>query len=251
MILFSCAAPQVSAPSRPTAAPTEVVDFRGVFGGRSSQSIYDPRGLEPGLMKRVLVEPQLLAHDDPKKGIEDWTRRKLFQSLGRRGSLVIGPPPTRAASTTSGEASAAPGSTTPSVTLRNVQFVSGHDDLAMHVTRGQTGRWNVRLGGARASDCPSGFEVTVPFVQLRAQVQRLSDHAIVAVLNEVAVLEAPRTTTVTVALPPPRDDPKAFCNAVRAAVQAAPGVSGDDVRFDGAARAVLETGLGPLYAPKR
>ena len=244
--LCSCASP----PRPPAAVPAstaEVIEFAGVFGGRSSQSIYDPRGLQPKLMDRVLVEPSLLAHDDPKKGIEDWTRRKLFQSLGRRGSLVIGPP--LPASAHQPPVERAPSGRPPaaSVSLRNVRFVSGHDDLAMHVTRGRDGHWRVGLGAHARSECPSAFEVNVPFVQLRAQVQRLSDDAIVAVLNEVAVLDPPRTTTVTAALPAPEDDRKAFCDAVAAAIRRAPGVSGGDARFDAAAQAVLETGLAPLY----
>lgn len=244
--LIGCATPQVvPAPIAPP--PTaQTVDFANVFGGRSSGSIYDLRVAKSTTMQRVLLEPQALSIDDAAKGMESWTRRKLIQTLGQKGSTVLAPPP----------ASCAPGGcydADPTAALRNLQLVSARDDVKVRVTRNEdTGHLEVALHRnlEDPSLCPKGFTVKIGFVQLLGQVQSLPKGEIVAVFQELALLDAPQSTTVQVTLPDPSESPQAFCSTIAEVFEAVPGLAVDDERYERAARDVLRVALHPIY-PKR
>ncbi len=208
------------------------VDYSSIFGGRSSRSIYDPRVTKAGLMDRVMVEPSLLSKDDPKMGVEGWTRRRLLQALGQRGALVV--------------ASGPKVQERPTASLRNIRFVSGKDDVRVRVERGERpGTFSVLLRNAHdePSLCPPELSLAMSFVILRGQVQRVKDGAIGADFQELVLLKPPAETTVQARLP---QNGPAFCEGIVHLYEETPGLARSNERYERAAKDAL-TALEPLF----
>lgn len=245
LALAACATPPPAPPVAPATAPApqiRKVDFRGVFGGRSSSSIYDLRAIHPETMARVLLEPASLAEDDPARGMETWTRRRLVEALGKAGTRVLAPPPPACGKPPCYAAE-------PTAALRNLKLMAGRDTVRARVTAGEDGQITVALHRNLddPSLCPKGFGLKLGFVQLLGQVQTLPDGVIAAVFQELAILDAPREATLELPLPAPEAEPEAFCQTLAQAFEATPNLAVDDGRYEEAAGAVLEVGLHPLY----
>jgi hypothetical protein len=249
LALAACATPPPSPPPEPPAPPPAApaltlrkVEFRDVFGGRSSTSIYDLRAITPQTMSRVLLEPTALSEDDPGKGMETWTRRRLVQSLGQAGSWVLAPPPPACAERPCYAVE-------PTAALRSLKLMAGRDDVRVRVTAAEDGSYKVSLH--RDLDDPSlcsrGFGLNMGFVQLLGQVQTLPDGVLAAVFQELAILDAPAETVLELPLPDPEVEPEAFCQAIAQTFEAVPGFAVDDGRYEDAAQDVLKVGLHPLY----
>ncbi|MCA9553803.1 MAG: hypothetical protein KC933_27435 [Myxococcales bacterium] len=241
LALAACATPPPTAVAPAAPAPQVYkVDFRGVFGGRSSSSTYDPRAIHPETMARVLLEPAALTEDDPARGMETWTRRRLVEALGQAGTWVLAPPPPACSKAPCYAAE-------PTAALRNLKLMAGRDTVRARVTAGEDGQITVAIHRNLddPSLCPKGFGLKLGFVQLLGQVQTLPDGVIAAVFQELAILDAPRDATLELALPAPETE--AFCYAIAQAFEATPNLAVDDGRYEAAAGAVLEVGLHPLY----
>ena len=241
--LVACATAPPQIPELRPAIVLHKVDYRGVFGGRASSSIYDPRVTQGHLMDRVLLEPTVLAVDDAEKGIEAWTLRKLLQPLGKQGSRVIAPPPP--------SCDAAPCyAAQPTAAFRNLRFISGGDTMSVRVLRdGEVLTVRTRFSPKEESLCPPDFKLRARVVQLVGQLQALPDGAVAAAFQELRVVESPDDPVLTVEAPDPGQAPEAFCAAVAKAYDSEPGFAATDARFELAAQELLSTALGPVYPP--
>jgi len=216
------------------------VDFGGVFDGHSSSSVFDIRVIEPGLMDRVLLQPELLRLDEDGSSIELWTQRLLVAALSGRGAVLTGPP-------VPGEASPVPPERAPTAALTDVVFVSGHDLFDVIVQESMTGvRVATRQHPSQGSLCPEA-RLELGYVQLEATVQRLPDRAIAALVHEAALIGGPEDPVVTAPLPDPEAHPEAFCAGLIDLFAATERMRRTDRRYAVAAEALAALALDPLF----
>lgn len=228
------------------------VDYTRVFGGRSSSSIYDAGVIDQALMARVMVEPEVLREDLADRGnVESWTRRRLFEELGRRRSLVVAPPLPAGVEPRAPCAQGGCYAPLPTAVLRNLHFVSGKDQVRVRVDLDAAAPGKVLVGlwndSKEPSACGDDFKMTLGYVELKGHVQRLSDGALAASLHELALLGMPLKTVLEVTAPAPDQATAAFCQELVRVFAETPGFARSDGRYDQAASEVLEVALQPLY----
>lgn len=235
--LFSAPAPS-PAPAAPPATITWSLDFGALFGSHATSSLFDLRVIQPGQMARVYVDPPLLTPEVSDSGVELWTQRRLLARLGSRGSVIVVAPP-------AGMAASVP----PTVALRDVAFVSGHDRFDVVVARGDADLLHIELRAAPDDDslCSSDLALELGFVQLLATVVALPGGEVAALLHEVALVPAMGDTTVVADLPDGGIDPAGFCAGIARAFDASEALRRKDDLFELAAESVLAAGIDPLY----
>ncbi len=250
----ACAvAPRPATPPKPNQpAPTPKlayqVDFRRVFGGHSSTSLYDFRVVDQTLMARVMVETELLSNVD-QKTMEPWLRRRLLEAMGGRGSMLVASP--LAPGVDPRHPCPAGGCYIPAPTavLRHARFVSSKDGVSVRVHPPEGDRVVVSLWDDpdAPSVCGSDYKLTVGFVELQGVLHRLLDGAVAANIEELALVEPPPKPDLTVRAPDATLDPAAFCSVLRIAFETQRDFAFSDHRYDTAAHTVLNAALLPLY----
>jgi len=225
------------------------IHYAGIFGSRSSLSIFDRRLVTPPLMDRILVEPALLRTSAEPADVEVWTRRLLLGKLGTNGSVIIGPPYANGAPEPIG---GLPDDVDrPTALLREARFVSSKEDIPICVNPAGEGRYvvDIRPAPDAPSLCPKDLTLELGYVELQGIVQRMDDDAVVAVIHEVALLEGPEQLSATATLPHPQQDTTGFCRAVAQLFDSEMSFRPTDDRYGRAALTVLDLAFDPLYAP--
>jgi len=225
------------------------LDYRLVFGGRSSSSLYEVRVIDPQLMARVMLEPAVLDDGAEQKPVEAWTRHRLMEGLATRGSLLIAPPLVATVDPRQPCPVGGCYSPPPTAVLHNLRFVSGKDDIRVRVDAPVNGGVTLALweNDKQTSVCGGDFKLKQGFVELLGHVQRISDGALAATIHEVVLLEAPVQAVIEADVPDPAHDAAAFCASVGALFEETPGFARTDGRYEIAAASALEAGLLPLY----
>lgn len=243
-LLLSLLACGPAPPPAPAPESVEVLlDFGPLYGGLSSGSVVDRRLVEPGLLHRVRLEGGALGLFREDTAVEGWTRRVLLGGLGSLGSTVIGPDwpaPHAAEEAVVDEASA---------WLRELRFVAGREPVAVVLSPSdESGRHavSIRLSDDERSLCPPDLSLEVDYVELHAVLQRARDRAVVAVWQEVAVVDAEADLVVRASLPDPAIWPALACEAVTRlhTAEVQPRLGGAD--FDRTAEQLLGLALSSL-----
>ena len=246
-LLFSCIPTKETVV---TVIPTPVlherkIDYSALFEGRNSSSLYDQNTIVDDLMSRVLLEEHIIQVDLSDVPIENWTREILFSGLTKQGSILSTAIPqndTRKPCVAGGCLEEHP-----TVTLRNLSFVSSTEDIEVVVRENAEGVFQVLIRDdiSDESVCPAEFSLPVGFVEFATAVQRLSDGAIVAMIHEIKLLPKQSESLEIVATI--EDSGQALCDAISNIYLEEPSLSRSSGRYYEAAVNVVKVGLGPLY----
>ena len=237
LLLFSCLTPKAVPAIPVVSAPIlheRTIGYGALFSGRNSNSIYDTKLLSPDLMKRVLVEAEIIEVNLETIAIENWTRRLLFQTLIAQGSTIVAPPVEQ--------------ENPPTVVLRNLSFISSTEEIEVVVREKSDGDLQVLIRNSPAEESLCSEEMSLPigFVEFAAAVQRFSDGAIIAMIHEIRLLPSlDEPTRISVAI----DDstPERLCESIANIYFEEPALGRSAERYQEAAIEVLRTNVEPLY----
>ena len=246
-LLFACVPIKETAvvvPSVPVLKERKI-DYSALFEGRNSSSLYDKNTIVEGLMHRVLLEEQIIQIDLTDVPIENWTREILFRGLTKQGSILS----TAIAENDTRKPCAAGGCLEehPTVSFRNLSFVSSTEDIEVVVRENSDGVFQILIRDDISDEslCPAEYTLSVGFVEFATAVQRLSDGAIVAMIHEIKLLPKQSESLEVVATI--EDSGQGLCDAISKIYLEEPSLSRSSSRYYEAAVNVVKMGLGPLY----
>ena len=225
-----------------------VLDFGGLYGGVSTQSLWDESVIEPGLMDRLLIEPGVLEVEEADGPIEVWTRGSLLQWLIMNNVLVIGAPLPAAADPTSPCPEGGCRDPSPTAALRALRLVSVTDSFGVVVEEMSPSGVHIRIRRhpGEKSVCSEELRMELGFVQFNGYVQRMADGALAGQFRELEFLSGPKDSRISIDLPDRAMEPDAFCAGVEQAYVHSPKLLPSDERFEAAIARVLERGLRPF-----
>jgi hypothetical protein len=219
----------------------QTIDYSLLFNGLNSQSFYNYLLVDDELMKRVFVEGEILGSNLDNVAIENWTRRVLFSEITRRDSLIIGPIQDLLGYPKDGSLNEHP-----TASIRNLSFVSSTEEITVIVQRNEGGIMvGIREFDDQESICPFETMLPIGFVEFNGAVQRYSDGAVVAMIQEIVLLPDLEQAVVTEMVD--KSNNETLCSAIVDIYLYHEQLSRHSERYYQAAQQAVKLGLEPLY----
>ena len=225
------------------------IKYSAMYDVKSSNSIYDLRQMEKGVLDYMLFDLDIFSKKSSKADLEVWTRESLFSYLGEKGVTVMMPPLSSELHPKNTCKPAGCYDAEPSIAFREVYFTVREEELPLvvnFVTKTDIAV-EVRASDEEESLCDPGLQTTVDYIEFGGVLQRLSNASIVALIHEAALLPALGESVLALDVFSPEHHRKEFCEQIVAYFHQHPTLRPNNKRYGAAAQIVLDNGLNMLF----
>ena len=241
----------------PPSLPTQTfhnykIDYSGLFGIPTSESLYDRRLVQDDTLNRVLFEPDIFVPRTETSTMSLWIRNRLLSYIGELGSVIVAPSlpadlDPRQPCPTGGCYTEAP-----TTVIRHVyfRFVTETIPVVVQQGGGETFVVLLRAHPEQKSLCSDDAQTTIEYAEFGAMLQRFNDGGVIGLIHEVSLLPKPEQSVVSIKVPTTSGQ-KQFCETVLSTHAAHKALQPTDDAYQKTTRKVLKKAFAPIVVEQK